>query len=49
MGYFIKRSDLNKMKKKFDMANISDYEFLQWWRRNHGTGYEANITIKEGM
>ena len=48
MGYYVKRSDLNRMKKKFDMVNISDYEFLQWWRRNHGTGFESNIKIKEG-
>ncbi|MEM2265505.1 MAG: hypothetical protein QW687_01550 [Candidatus Hadarchaeales archaeon] len=38
--YYIKRSELNRMKKKYQMENESDHEFLAWWRRNRGTGYE---------
>jgi len=39
--YYITRTTLNKMKAKYCMENESDREFLEWWRRNHGTGYEA--------
>ena len=39
--YKIKRSRLEAMKKRFHMENESDRGFLEWWRRNHGTGYEA--------
>jgi hypothetical protein len=39
--YYITRTHLNEMKKKFKMENESDKEFLEWWRRNRGTGYEA--------
>ena len=46
MKYQIKRSILNRMKAKFRMENTPDKEFLEWWRRNHGTGYEAFELIK---
>lgn len=48
--YRITRSELNAMKKLYDMENENDREFLEWWRRNHGTGYEAFelIDIVEG-
>lgn len=46
--YTVKRNVWNKMKSNFGMKDVSNYEFLQWWRRNHGTGYEANIRIIEG-
>jgi len=38
------------MKKRFEMENESDREVLEWWRRNHGSGYEAFelIEIVEG-
>jgi predicted DNA-binding antitoxin AbrB/MazE fold protein len=39
--YYITRSTLNFLKKKYNMENESDKEFLEWWRRNIGTGYEA--------
>jgi len=39
--YKISRSELDSMKKKYGMTGESDREFLEWWRRNHGTGYEA--------
>jgi hypothetical protein len=45
--YIIKRSVLNHMKKNYGMQDVGDYDFLQWWRRNHGTGYEINIKIIE--
>lgn len=45
--YAVKRSVLNRMKKKYGMKDSGDYDFLQWWRRNHGTGFEANIKIIE--
>jgi len=50
MSYRITRSELNKMKKKYDSENQSDRDFLEWWRRNHGTGYESfdKIEIVEG-
>ena len=47
-AYTVKRSVLNRMKKDYGMVKDGDYDFLQWWRRNHGTGYEANIKIIEG-
>ena len=47
MKYYITRKKLNEMKKKYGMENESDKEFLEWWRRNHGTGYEEEIEIKE--
>ena len=46
--YTIRRDVLNRMKKYFGMKDCNDYDFLQWWRRNHGTGYEANVRIIEG-
>ena len=46
--YTVKRSILNQMKKNYDMTDTGDHDFLQWWRRNHGTGFEANIKIIEG-
>lgn len=39
--YRITRSELNAMKKKYNSENDTDRDFLEWWRRNHGTGYEA--------
>jgi hypothetical protein len=39
--YYITRTTLNLLKKKYNMENESDREFLEWWRRNRGTGYEA--------
>jgi hypothetical protein len=39
--YYITRSTLNELKKKYNMENENDKEFLEWWRRNIGTGYEA--------
>jgi hypothetical protein len=44
--YKVTRSALNTMKKKYDMEEESDRDFLEWWRRNHGTGYEAFHLIK---
>ena len=41
--YKIKRSEVKKLKKEYDMDNISDKEFIEWYRRNHGTGYKINI------
>jgi hypothetical protein len=48
--YHITRSELDRMKKKFGMENETDREFLEWRRRNQGTGYEAFelIEIVEG-
>jgi hypothetical protein len=48
--YRLKRSVLNAMKKEHGMETCSDRDFLEWWRRNFGTGYEAfeNIEIIEG-
>jgi hypothetical protein len=48
--YKIKRSELTAMKEKYGSKAESDREFLEWWRRNHGTGYEAFhlIDIIEG-
>ena len=45
--YKVTRRTLNKLKKKYNMQDESDYSFLQWWRRNHGTGYEEDIKIIE--
>ena len=39
--YKITRSELKKMKAEHGMSEDSDRDFLEWWRRNHGTGYEA--------
>lgn len=39
----IKRSKVKEMKKIFNMEDENDEEFIQWWRRNHGTGYEIKI------
>lgn len=42
----IKRSKVKELKAKYKMEDVPDTEFVQWLRRNHGTGYE--ITIVEG-
>lgn len=47
MHYFITRAELSRMKRHYNMKETSDQEFLQWWRRNHGTGYEKDIRIIE--
>lgn len=39
----IKRSELKKLKKKFDAQTWNDYEFIEWYRRNHGIGYTIKI------
>jgi hypothetical protein len=39
--YYITRTELNELKKKYNMENENDKEFLEWWRRTRGTGYEA--------
>jgi hypothetical protein len=38
------------MKRHFNMENTSYRDFLEWWRRNRETGYEAYdlIEIIEG-
>jgi hypothetical protein len=42
----MKRSVLLKLKKKYGMEDVPDFEFIEWWRRNHGTGYEIEIVEK---
>jgi len=39
----IKRSVVEALKTKYHMKDVPDGEFLEWWRRNHGTGYELEI------
>lgn len=39
----IKRSVVEALKSKYHMKDVPDTEFLEWWRRNHGTGYELEI------
>jgi len=39
----IKESTVRLLKKKFGMEDIPDCEFIEWWRRNHGTGYPLEI------
>ena len=39
--FYITRETLEYLKRKYGMENASDREFLEWWRRNRGTGYEA--------
>jgi len=39
----IKRSVVKTLKKKYEMEDVPDKEFIEWWRRNHGTGYEIEI------
>lgn len=39
----IKRSVVKVLKQKYGMEDESDEEFLEWWRRNHGTGYPLRI------
>lgn len=39
----IKMSRLKGLKRKFGMEDVPDKEFIEWWRRNHGTGYEIKI------
>ena len=43
----ITREALERLKKKFGFENESDREFLRWFKRNHLTGYEKTIAIKE--
>lgn len=39
--YYITRKDLEKLKQKYGKEKETDKEFLEWWGRNCGTGYEA--------
>lgn len=39
----MKMSTVKALKKKFRMEHVPDKEFVEWWRRNHGTGYEIEI------
>ncbi len=39
----IKRSVVESLKQKYGMENEPDDSFLEWWRRNHGTGYALRI------
>ena len=39
----IKESTVKALKKKYGMEEITDFEFTEWWRRNHGTGYPIEI------
>ena len=39
----IKRSVVEALKKKFGMEDVPDGEFVEWWRRNHGTGYALQV------
>ena len=39
----IAKSRLEELKKKHNMVGEPDKEFLEWWRRNHGTGYAIEI------
>ena len=39
----IKRSLVKKLKEKYGMQKESDESFVEWWRRNHGTGYAVTI------
>ena len=39
----IKRSVVKALKKKFGMEDVPDGEFVEWWRRNHGTGYALQV------
>ena len=39
----ITRKELKKLKKKYNSENETDIEFIEWYRRNHGTGYKITI------
>jgi len=39
----IKESTVRALKEKFEMTEVPDDEFIEWWRRNHGTGYPVEI------
>ena len=39
----IKRSRVHELKAKYGMETTPDLEFIEWWRRNHGTGYAIEI------
>jgi len=39
----IPRSIVKKMKERFGMTDFTDGDFIEWWRRNHGTGYPIEI------
>lgn len=39
----IRRSIVQSLKKKYDMEDTPDLEFVEWFRRNHGTGYALEI------
>lgn len=39
----IKRGVVKALKKKYKMEAVPDKEFIEWWRRNHGTGYEIEV------
>jgi len=39
----ITREELKKLKDKYGANDWNDQEFVEWYRRNHGTGYEIEI------
>jgi len=39
----IKQSTVALLKRKYQMEDVADGEFIEWWRRNHGTGYDIEI------
>ena len=39
----IKRRTVKAFKREYGMDEVSDEEFIEWWRRNHGTGYKVKI------
>lgn len=39
----IKRSVVKVLKEKYGMEDDTDEDFVEWWRRNHGTGYQIKI------
>ena len=39
----MKRSRLLEIKKEYHMEKDPDMEVLEWWRRNHGTGYAIEL------
>jgi len=43
----ITRQELEKLKRKYDAKSWDNHEFVEWYRRNRGTGYEIRI-VEEG-
>lgn len=39
----IPRSLVKKLREKYITIDGSDEEFIEWLRRNHGTGYSIEI------